>query len=93
MKIIHISYGGPDRQIRDADGKAWKFEMDRRGEPADKQPGSRAPVGVAGQHWANHGALNRPARVCHRAPAPAPPLVHLGGRQYAIAGSALAKKH
>ena len=27
MKIIHISYGGPDRQIRDATGKVWRFEM------------------------------------------------------------------
>lgn len=27
MKIIHISYGGPDRRIRDATGKVWRFEM------------------------------------------------------------------
>ena len=27
MKTIHISYGGPDRRIRDATGKVWRFEM------------------------------------------------------------------
>ena len=27
MKTIHISYGGPDRKIRDATGKVWRFEM------------------------------------------------------------------
>lgn len=26
MKTIHISYGGPDRRIRDATGKVWRFE-------------------------------------------------------------------
>lgn len=27
MKTIHISYGGPDRRIKDATGKVWRFEM------------------------------------------------------------------
>ena len=52
MKTIHISYGGPDRRIRDATGKVWRFEMhphsgpavqDDDGELADKQPGERSP--------------------------------------------------
>ena len=58
MKTIHISYGGPDRRIRDATGKVWRFEMhhhsgpavqDARGELADKQPveRSRSLAGLA----------------------------------------------
>lgn len=27
MKIIHISYGGTDRRIKDAAGRIWYFEM------------------------------------------------------------------
>lgn len=56
MKTIHISYGGPDRRIKDATGKAWRFEMhphsgsavqDDDGELADKQPGERSPFWAA----------------------------------------------
>lgn len=55
MKIIHTSYGGPDRQIRDATGKVWRFEMhpycglaaqDTKGEPLDHPgaPGRALPT-------------------------------------------------
>lgn len=102
MKIIHISYGGPDRQIRDASGKAWKFEMhprfgpivlDHRGNPADEQPAEGAPFWQAIKLWASQGAVLGPDGFCTWTPEPEPELVHLGGRHYAIAGSTLAKKH
>mgnify|MGYP001468048888 FL=1 len=50
MKTIHISYGGPDRRIRDATGKVWRFEMppycgpaaqDTKGELLAAQHGQR----------------------------------------------------
>lgn len=100
MKIIHISYGGPDRKIRDAVGKEWKFEMhprfgpivlDRRGDTAADQPGARSPFWVAVQLWAKRGAAIGPDGLCTWAPEPEPELVHLGGRNYALAGSTLAQ--
>ena len=102
MKIIHISYGGQDRKIRDATGKAWKFEMhprfgpavlDRHGEPADNQPGPRSPFWSAVTLWAKQGGAIGADGFCAWAPVPEPELVHLGGRHFALAGSTLAEKH
>jgi len=102
MKLIHISYGGPDRRIKDANGKAWKFEMhprfgpivlDRRGKPAGDQPGSRSPFWSAVQLWAAQGAVIGPDGFCAWTPDPQPDLVHLGGKNYAAAGSKLAEKY
>lgn len=102
MKTIHISYGGPDRRIRDAAGNAWKFEMhprvgpivlDRQGNPADTPPGALAAFWDAVKLWAKQGAVIGPDGLCTWKPEPEPTLVHLGGRNYAIAGSGLAKKY
>lgn len=102
MKVIHISYGGPDRRIRDATGKAWRFEMhpycgpavrNASGELADQQPGPRSPFWSAVTLWARQGGVIGPDGFCAWRPEPEPGLVHLGGRNYAIAGSALAAKH
>ena len=68
MKTIHISYGGPDRRIRDATGKVWRFEMhpycgpgvqDDSGELADRQPGQRSQFWEAVNLWACQGAVNQ----------------------------------
>lgn len=102
MKTIHISYGGPDRQIRDTTGKAWKFEMhprfgpivlDRRGRPAGDQPGSRSPFWSVVQLWAAQGAVIGPDGFCAWTPEPQPDLAPLGGLNYAVAGSKLAEEH
>lgn len=102
MKTIHIFYGGPDRQIKDATGKVWRFEMhpycgpvvqDDSGELAAKQPGPRSPFWTAVTLWAQQGAVIGPDGFCAWRPEPQPHLVHLGGRDYALAGSALAEKH
>lgn len=103
MKTIHISYGGSDRRIKDATGKVWRFEMnpycgpavqDDDGELAEKQPGERSLFFQAVNLWAQQGGVIGPDGFCTWAPAePEPDLVHLGGRNYAIAGSALAKKY
>ncbi|BEP96994.1 hypothetical protein GmRootA79_53790 (plasmid) [Acidovorax sp. A79] len=102
MKIIHISYGGPDRKIRDASGKEWKFEMhprfgpaalDHQGEHADSQPAPRSPFWSAVTLWTQQGGVIGPDGFCIWKPEPAFELAHLGGRNYAIAGSALAEKY
>lgn len=102
MKTIHISYGGPDRRIKDATGKVWNFEMhpysgpattNQRGEIAEKQPGERSPFWAAVTQWAQQGGVVDATGLCQWTPEPEPALVHLGGRNYAIAGSALAKKY
>ncbi len=102
MKTIHISYGGPDRRIKDATGKLWRFEMhphsgpavqDDSGELAQKQPGERSPFWTAVSLWAQQGAVIGPDGLCTWKPEPEPTLVHLGGRNYAIAGSGLAEKY
>lgn len=102
MKTIHISYGGPDRRIKDATGKVWHFEMhpysgpavqNQRGELAEKQPGERSPFWAAVTLWAQQGAVIGPDGLCTWKPEPEPTLVHLGGRSYASAGTALAEKY
>lgn len=102
MKTIHISYGGPDRRIKDATGKVWRFEMhphsgpavqDDDGELADKQPGERSPFWDAVTQWAQQGGVVDATGLCSWKPEPEPTLVHLGGRNYAISGSALAGKY
>lgn len=49
MKTIHISYGGPDRRIRDATGKVWRFEMHPYCGPCrrDQTPGKSGRFGAA----------------------------------------------
>jgi hypothetical protein len=102
MKTIHISYGGPDRQIKDATGKVWRFEMhpycgpavqNDDGELAEKQPGARSPFWVAVSLWAQQGAVIGSDGLCTWKPEPEPTLTHLGGRNYALAGSAFAQKY
>mgnify|MGYP003593656314 CR=1 FL=1 len=102
IKTIHISYGGPDRRIKDATGKVWRFEMhpycgpavqDSSGELAKKQPGDRSPFWDAVSLWTRQGAVVGPDGLCAWKPEPEPKLVHPGGRNYAEAGSAIAEKH
>lgn len=103
MKGVHISWGGPDRKITDAAGKAWTFEdhprlgpvaLNARGEEASEQPGSRSAFWPAWQAWKDQGKrLAADGCTCMwDAPPPAEPLVHLGGRNYALAGSDLARR-
>ena len=49
MKTIHISYGGPDRRIRDATGKVWRFEMHHHSGPAVQD--ARGEVLGVGRHY------------------------------------------
>lgn len=102
MKTIHISYGGPDRRIKDATGKVWRFEMhphpgpavrDARDELADQQPGERSLFFQAVNLWARQGGVIGPDGLCTWRPEPEPRLAHLGGRNYAIAGSGRAEKY
>lgn len=100
MKTIHITYGGPDRRIKDAAGRIWHFEMhphcgpavtNQKGEPADRQPGHYSPFWQAVSLWAQQGGVVDATGLCQWTPEPEPELVHLGGRNYAVAGSRLAE--
>ena len=102
MMIIHISYGGPDRRIKDAAGHIWHFEMhpycgpavtNQKGDPSDKQPGPRSPFWQAVNQWAQQGCVIDADGLCQWTPDPDPELVHMGGRNYAAAGSKLAQKY
>lgn len=102
MKLIHISYGGPDRRIKDATGRIWHFEMhpycgpavtNQRGDPANKQPGPRSPFWDAVTQWAQQGGVVDATGLCQWTPETKPDLVHLGGHHYAMADSKLAEVH
>lgn len=98
MRLIHISVGGPDRKITDAQGKAWVFEDHPRfgpivlkkagGDPAPTQPGERSPFWRAWRCWSDQGK-RLAGDVCVWGE-PAPCVVeHMGGRHYrVISGSA-----
>lgn len=84
----------------DVDGKRWHFEMhpqygpattNARGDISAHQPGSRSPFWTAVTHWHQQGRKVKDG-LCVWAAPPKEKLVHLGGRHYALAGSALAKK-
>lgn len=67
--------------------------QDARGELADSQPGERSLFFQAVNLWARQGAVIGADGLCTWKPKPEPDLVHLGGRNYATAGSSLAEKH
>lgn len=99
--------GGPERCIRDARGKVWQFEAHPRcgpvilkpnGDPAADQPGSGSQFWVAWGHWHDQGEqfdgeIDGVPLCKWLEPAPEPLPVWLGGRNYAPAGSELAKKY
>lgn len=98
MRLIHISVGGPDRTITDAQGKTWVFEDHPRfgpivlkeagGEPDSNQPGERSPFWRAWTAWKDQGK-RLAGDVCVWDP-PAPCVVeHIAGQHYrVISGSA-----
>ncbi|ARU04705.1 hypothetical protein CCO03_08480 [Comamonas serinivorans] len=94
--------GGPVQRIRDPDGRIWTFEMhpwcgpvvinSATGEPLDRQPSEKSPFWPAVDAWIAQGKLVDQHGLCHWVPpGDKPKLVHLGGRNYAFAGSKLAQ--
>lgn len=84
----------------DVDGKRWHFEMhsyfgpaalNSQGEVAARQPGPRHPFWTAVTLWHQQGRKVE-GGLCVWAKPPKEKLVHLGGSNYALEGSALAKK-
>lgn len=98
--VIFIMNRGPTLTITDAKGKAWTFEdhpycgpnvvLDDGATPADPQPGPRSQFWQCVDLWTAQGRRRNPDGSCLWEPEPDPPLVHLGGRHYAYAGSKLA---
>lgn len=93
MKLIHISVGGPDRKITDAQGKTWVFEDHPKfgpivlkragGDPKPCQPGERSPFWQAWNAWKDQG--KRLAGDACVWDAIAPCIVeHLGGRHFLV---------
>lgn len=79
-------------------GRRHTFEMhyycgpavlNKEGNPDDQQPGPRSPFWTAVTLWAQQGKHVGADGLCIWQPEPEPELVHLGGRNYAVKGSAL----
>lgn len=96
-----LAVGGTDHVI-EADGRRWRFEMhpmfgpavlNSRGDPADKQPGPRSKFWTAVTLWSQQGRQTGADGLCVWQEPVAVELVHLGGRNYASKGSALAEKY
>jgi hypothetical protein len=92
MKGVHISWGGPDRQITDATGKVWSFEdhprcgpivLNKRGDPDDKQPGQRSPFWHAWGCWNDQGKRLEGERCVWDEPAVCV-VEHMAGRHYRV---------
>ena len=97
--IACLMLGGENYTI-DVNGKRWHFEMhhfigpatlNAKGDISAHQPGPRAPFWTAVTHWHQQGRQVKDGLCVWTAP-PKEKLVHLGGSNYALAGSALAKK-
>lgn len=95
-----LMLGGRDHVI-EVDGQRMHFEMhpwsgpaalDARGEIAAKQPGVRHKFWTAVTLWGEQGRQVDADGLCIWAEPAKPELVHLGGRNYAEKGSALAKR-
>lgn len=67
--------------------------LNKDGNPADRQPTPNHPFWTAVTLWAQQGKHVGADGLCIWAPEPEPELVHLGGRNYAEKGSALATKY
>ena len=99
---VHISFGGPDRIITDSAGRTRRFEdhphlgpivLNQRGDEHRAQPGSRSAFWPAWQAWMDQGKrLEADGLTCIWDKPEKQELVHLGGRNYEIAGSKLAQK-
>lgn len=103
IKTVHILCGGPIQRIRAANGQIWTFEMHpvcgpvvvnpATEMPMDRQPGEKSPFWGAVHAWLDQGRLVDQSGLCQWAPPGDPPkLVHLGGRNYAYAGTKLAQR-
>lgn len=101
MKLLHISVGGPTRQIVDGKGKSWHFEdhpklgpatTNRRGDIQATQPLESSSFWTAVTHWYQQGKHISTTGLCVWTTPPKPKPVCIGGRNYAEAGSALALK-
>ena len=102
MRIIHISQGGPDRVIVDRNLKRWQFEdhpyagptiTNRDGSIKEKQPPEGSPFWEAVTNWAQQGKKVNDKGGCTWYKPHEPRLVHLGGKNYALEGSALAARY
>jgi hypothetical protein len=99
---IHILQGGPVRRLKDKNGRIWTFEMhpycgpsavDPNTEiPWVKQPSEKSPFWPAVHAWISQGQHVDAYGLCIWSPTAEPDLVHLGGRNYAYAGSKLAQR-
>lgn len=93
MRVIHISTGGPDRKIKDQDGKVIVFEdhprfgpavLNKQGDPADKQPGVRASFWRVYVWWSEQGKKIDADGFCEWTEPPPLKLEHMGGRHYRV---------
>ena len=94
--------GGGSKRIIEFNGKRLNFEMHRMfgpwvlnadGDPAHKQPGPHSKFWTAVTLWVAQGSHIDAEGLCVWVEPTQLELVHLGGRHYAIAGSALALNH
>lgn len=93
--LVHISYGGPSRYIKDSTGKEWRFEdppyfgpivETKTGAVRENQPGERSPFWPAVEAWYAQGKQVDERGFCIWTPPPEPILEHMGGKHYKVVG-------
>lgn len=94
MKHLHVSYGGPDRRIVDAAGKAWTFEdhprlgpvvLNSNGQEMANQPRERSAFWPAWQAWKDQGKrVHADGLNCIWEKPVEPAMRHLGGCHFVL---------
>lgn len=91
---VHILKGGPDRKIIDENGKEWIFEdhpycgpsvLNKKGDPADKQPGPKSPFWICVNLWYAQGKKVVDG-LCIWQPVRKEKWKHIAGKHYQFDG-------
>lgn len=94
MDVIHISMGGPDRKIRDHDGKEFMFEdhprfgpilLNKRGDPVRNQPGEKSSFWSVYGWWCEQDKKIDADGFCiWSEPAPTHKIEYIVGRHFKL---------
>ena len=97
MKIVHVSWAGPERLLIDGKGKKWKFEdhhycgpivLGKNGDPLEVQPPESSPFWDSVQLWYDQGKRTRDPKTgeiwCVWDRPTMQKMRHIGGKHYEL---------